>query len=84
MDADEGAPICAHLRDLRMVFLSGLGYQTRAVALAVATLPPTLFWVMGTRYFGALPFQVATVIVCLASLTLLAAAFWPTARDDGS
>src|SRR6266550_7444270 len=25
----------------------------RAVALTVATLPPTLFWLMGTRYFAA-------------------------------
>src|ERR1700692_1386173 len=45
---------------------------TRAVALSVATLPPTLFWVMGTRYFRAVPFQVATGIVCIASITLLA------------
>jgi hypothetical protein len=55
---------------------------TRAVALAVATLPPALFLLMGTRYFGAVPFQVATGIVCLASITLLAAAFWPSARDE--
>jgi hypothetical protein len=54
---------------------------TRAVALAVATLPPTLFWLMGTRYFRAVPFQVATGILCVASLTLLAAAFWPNARE---
>jgi hypothetical protein len=51
---------------------------TRAVALTVATLPPTLFWLMGTRYFHAVPFQVATGILCLASLTLLAAAFLPS------
>jgi hypothetical protein len=50
---------------------------TRAVALTVATLPPTLFWLMGTHYFGAVPFQIATSLVCVASLTLLAAAFWP-------
>ena len=55
---------------------------TRVVALAVATLPPTLVWLMGTRYFGAVPFRVATATVCLASLTLLAAAFWPSARED--
>jgi hypothetical protein len=55
---------------------------TRVVALAVATLPPTLLWVMGTRYFRAVPFQVATGILCVASLTLLAAAFWPSAAKD--
>ena len=54
---------------------------TRAVALAVATLPPTLFSLMGTQYFGAVPFQVATGIVCVASVTLLAAAFWPSVRE---
>jgi hypothetical protein len=51
---------------------------TRVVALTVATLPPILFWLMGARYFRAVPFQVATGIVCVASLTLLAAAFWPS------
>lgn len=55
---------------------------TRAVALAVATLPPTLFWLMGTRYCRAVPFQVATGLVCVASLMLLAAAFWPSAREE--
>ena len=55
---------------------------TRAVALAVATLPLTLFWLMGTRYFGAVPCRVATGILCLASLTLLAAAFWPARPED--
>ena len=54
---------------------------TRTVALTVATLPPILFWLMGARYFGARPFQVATGIVCVASLTLLAAAFWPRERE---
>ena len=54
---------------------------TRAVALTVATLPPTLFWLMGTRYFRAVPFQIATGILCVASLTLLAAAFWPSERE---
>jgi hypothetical protein len=54
---------------------------TRAVALTVATLPPTLFWLMGARYFSAVPFQIATGILCIASLTLLAAAFWPSERE---
>jgi hypothetical protein len=50
---------------------------SRAAALTVTTLPPTLFLLMGTRYFSAVPFQAATGIVCAASITLLAAAFWP-------
>jgi hypothetical protein len=48
---------------------------TRVVALAIAALPPMLFFVMGTRYFTAIPFLVAAVIVCAASVSLLAAAF---------
>jgi len=54
---------------------------TRAVALTVATLPPTLFALMGTRYFAAVPFQVATAILCVATITLLSAAFWPSAGE---
>ncbi len=50
---------------------------SRTIALAVVTLPPTLLALMGTRYFAAIPFLVAAVIVCLASVTLLVAAFWP-------
>jgi hypothetical protein len=48
----------------------------RATALTIATLPLLLILLMGTRYFGALPFRIATVIVCIASAALLAAAFW--------
>ncbi|MGO9831513.1 MAG: hypothetical protein ACLPJH_15340 [Myxococcaceae bacterium] len=50
---------------------------SRTVALAIVALPPTLFALMGTRYFAAIPFLVAAVIVCVASVTLLVAAFWP-------
>jgi hypothetical protein len=50
---------------------------SRTVALAVVALPPTLFALVGTRYFAAIPFLVAAVIVCVASVTLLVAAFWP-------
>ena len=50
---------------------------SRVTALTVAALPVTLFWLMGTRYFGAVPFVVAVVIVCGASVALLGAAFWP-------
>jgi len=49
----------------------------RTSALAVALLPVTLSFVMGDRYFGAAPFLAATIIVSLASLLLLASAFWP-------
>ena len=49
---------------------------TRVSASTVATLPIALFMLMGTRYFGAIPFVVATTIVCVAALALLAAAFW--------
>ena len=51
---------------------------TRATALTISTLPPVLIGLMGTRYFGAIPFRYATVIVCIASAALLAAAFWPS------
>ncbi|MGZ6060121.1 MAG: hypothetical protein ACXWLP_11730 [Myxococcaceae bacterium] len=50
---------------------------TRSIAVAIAALPPTLFQVMGTRYFQAVPFRIAAIIVCLASVVLLLAAFWP-------
>lgn len=48
----------------------------RATALTVGTLPPLLICLMGTRYFGAIPFVVATAMVCMASVVLLVAAFW--------
>jgi hypothetical protein len=53
---------------------------TRITALSVATLPVSLFALMGRQYFAAVPFLVATVIVCLAAATLLAAAFWPSSQ----
>ena len=53
---------------------------TRSISVAIAALPPTLFLVMGVRYFQAVPFRIAAVIVCLASVTLLLAAFWPGTR----
>jgi hypothetical protein len=53
---------------------------SRVIALTVASLPPTLFVVMGTRYFGAAPFLCATAIVCTVSVTLLLAAFWPPSQ----
>lgn len=54
---------------------------SRSIALAIAALAPTLFWVMGLRYFEAIPFRIAAAIVCLASGTLLLTAFWPSARE---
>jgi len=55
---------------------------SRAVAAAMATLPVTLFALMGTRYFGAPPFVLATAILSGACLALFAAAFWPFARPS--
>jgi len=52
-------------------------FTIRVTAVTVASLPPTLFVLMGARYFEATPFVVATGIVSVASLTLLAAAFLP-------
>jgi hypothetical protein len=50
---------------------------SRAIAVSIAALPPTLFLLMGTRYFAAIPFRIATGVVSLASITLLVVAFWP-------
>ena len=55
----------------------------RVSAVTVNTLPLVLFLLMGDRYFGAPPFVAATITVCVAALTLLAAAFWPTNRVAG-
>ncbi len=49
---------------------------TRTTAVTVALLPVTLFVVMGGRYFDALPFLAATIIVCIAALSLIVAAFF--------
>ena len=50
---------------------------TRATAVTVATFPPTIFLLMGSRYFAAVPFRVAVGIACAAAVVLLLAAFWP-------
>lgn len=50
---------------------------SRISAASIALLPVTLFALMGRQYFEAIPFIVATAIVCLACVALLAAAFWP-------
>jgi hypothetical protein len=47
----------------------------RTSAVTVATLPLTLLWLMGLRYFGAPLFVVGFLLVVAASLTLLLAAF---------
>ena len=47
----------------------------RTTALTVATLPLTLLWLMGVRYFDAPLFVVGFLLVVAASLTLLFAAF---------
>ena len=55
---------------------------SRATATAITALPVTLFVLMGTRYFGASLFVLATAILSGACLALLAAAFWPFARPS--
>jgi hypothetical protein len=47
----------------------------RTTALTVATLPLTLLWLMGVRYFDAPLFVVGFLLVVAASVTLLLAAF---------
>jgi hypothetical protein len=47
----------------------------RTTALTVATLPLTLLALMGVRYFNAPLFVVGFVLVVVASVTLLLAAF---------
>ena len=56
----------------------------RTTALTVATLPLTLLWLMGVRYFDAPLFVVGFFLVVAASLTLLLAAFTRprVAKDD--
>lgn len=55
---------------------------TRSIALAIAALVPTLFLVMGLRYFEAVPFRIAAGIACLVGVTLLVATFWPSRPDS--
>ena len=50
---------------------------SRSIAATIATLPPLLFVLMGTRYFGAVPFRITAGMVCVGGLTLLVVAFWP-------
>ena len=57
--------------------LIALGILHLTVTPIIAVLPLALFELMGTRYFGAIPFVGATIMVCVAALALLAAAFWP-------
>lgn len=48
----------------------------RVSAVSIALLPLILYFLMGSRYFGALPFAAATAIISIASVVLLASAFW--------
>jgi hypothetical protein len=50
---------------------------TRTTALTVMALPLVLALLMGDRYFGAIPFVIATVIVSVAAMLLILAAFFP-------
>ena len=56
----------------------------RTTALTVATLPLTLLWLMGLRYFGAPLFVVGFFLVVAASLTLLLAAFTRPRTTDSA
>jgi hypothetical protein len=47
----------------------------RTTAVTIATLPLTLLWLMGLRYFNAPLFVVGFLLVVAASVTLLLAAF---------
>jgi uncharacterized BrkB/YihY/UPF0761 family membrane protein len=49
---------------------------TRVSAITLILLPAVLFFIMGTHYFSAIPFVIATIIVCAAALAVFAAAFW--------
>jgi len=51
--------------------------MSRTIAVAIATLPPILLFLMNPREYDALPFRIAIGIVCAASLLLLVVAFWP-------
>src|SRR5258705_6777395 len=53
-----------------------------ATAATTATLPVTLFLLMGTRDFGATAFVAAAAILSAACVALFAAAFWPTPRPS--
>ena len=57
---------------------------TRVTCTTVAILPVMLFSLMGTRYFDATPFIIATIILCLACATIFAAAFWPHQRRENN
>ena len=56
----------------------------RTTAITVATLPLTLLWLMGVRYFDAPLFVVGFLLVVAASATLLLAAFAKTRTTDSA
>jgi hypothetical protein len=56
----------------------------RTTALTIATLPLTLLWLMGIRYFDAPLFVVGFLLVIGASVTLLLAAFTKPRTTDSS
>ena len=56
----------------------------RTTALTVATLPLTLLWLMGVRYFDAPLFVVGFLLVVAASVTLLLAAFTKPGTTDSA
>jgi hypothetical protein len=56
----------------------------RTAALTVATLPLTLLWLMGVRYFDAPLFVIGFFLVVAASVTLLLAAFTKPRTTDSA
>ncbi len=56
---------------------------TRLTAMTVTTLPIVVFLLVGVKYFRALPFLIAMIIVCCATIALLGAAFWPQSGNTG-
>ena len=48
----------------------------RTISVSTMFLPAALLLLMGGRYFGALPFLIAAITISLASLMLIASAFW--------
>ena len=56
----------------------------RTTAVTVATLPLTLLWLMGVRYFDAPLFVVGFLLVVAASVTLLLAAFTRARTTDSA
>jgi hypothetical protein len=51
-------------------------FVVRLSACSTILLPIALFLIMGARYFGAVPFVIATVLVSVSSVSIFVTAFW--------